>query len=177
MNDQLTQIQRILTCPECNCLYNKPIILPCGDRVCQNHLEGKSSIECNICLNEYQVIEFPVDKLLVQLLNLNTSGSIADSMNGSCIIGDQHKQAIVTFEHYELLIEKLERLLQDPYNHLYEVISQFRNKIDLNYERELISVNNYDKLLEQLTKFELERTKNISEINKNFNGQLNDFKR
>lgn len=177
MKDQLNQIEAILTCPECSCLFNMPVILPCGDRVCRCHLVNRSTIECNVCLSEYPVGDFPADNLLVRLIALNIPGTIAETKNGTVIKGDQHKKAMLAFEQYEVLIERLELLLQDPHNHLYEQVSQCRNRIDLDYERELISVASYDRLLAQLTKFEQERTDAIGELVESYLKKIDSFKR
>lgn len=177
MKDQLNQIEAILSCPECSCLFNMPVILPCGDRICRSHLVNRSMIECNVCLSEYSVVDFPADKLLMRLLAMNIPGTIAETINGTVIVGDQHKNAMLAFEQYEMLIERLELLVQDPHNHLYEQVSQCRNRIDLDFERELISVASYDRLLAQLTKFEQERTDTIGELIENYLKKLDNFKR
>jgi hypothetical protein len=49
-----------LTCSLCNKILHKPILLPCGDTICQEHLQEKKCLKdnlitCKICKQEFHV--------------------------------------------------------------------------------------------------------------------------
>ena len=170
MGDQLTEINDILTCQLCQSLFNIPVILPCGDRICQAHLENKPSITCQVCFESHQTNSgFPIDQLLLKLLDLNIQGNV--------FIGEHHKQANEIFEHYQQLILDFEQVLKDPHFHLYEVVSSFRNEIDLGREEEIFSSERCEQLLEEVDRFEVARKKGLTDMNDAYTNEIKSFRR
>ena len=72
-----------LACSVCKKIYTKPIVLPCGDTICQEHLKEKSVIkqnkfQCKVCSQEFNLNENQltrpnklVDNLLEKEMYLN----------------------------------------------------------------------------------------------------------
>lgn len=171
MSSQLNQIKNILTCTTCQNLFNCPIILPCGDRICQEHLHEKSTITCSVCCEIHPITavqKFPIDHLLTELQRL--------SLHEQVFIGYQHEKALEAFGKQKNAILELEKLTVDPYYYLYETVLKVRNEIDLKYELKLITRENYEQLLDELKRFEDER-KNSLEVDKIDLNFMENFKR
>ncbi len=168
MSEKLEQIEKILTCAYCHKIFACPVILPCGDRICQAHLQNKASLKCLVCFEEITRItpDLPVDKLLLDLIDLNLFSNV--------FIGADHKRAIEAFKKLEMLVCDSEKLIHDPYFHLYETISQVRNEIDM--KNELQGLENYVQLHAELDKFETERKDMLGFNNQFYLTELQTFK-
>jgi hypothetical protein len=60
MNQVATKWKLSLTCSNCAKIFNCPIELPCGDLVCQQHLNEKeivqkNKIKCLNCKKEFDI--------------------------------------------------------------------------------------------------------------------------
>ena len=133
-----------LICEYCQEVLDSPIILPCGDRICQKHLSGQESIKCFICSMVHQVDEasFPVDKILQKLIVLNIK------------CGQSHVKAKSAFERHQVLLFELENLIKDPFNYLYEYITSIRNTVCIEKELNRLNDLQFEKLLDILDSFE-----------------------
>ena len=136
-----------LICEHCHEVFDSPVILPCGDRLCQKHLSGQERITCLVCSMDHEVDEtrFPVDKLLQKLAILNIK------------CGQSHVKAKSTFERHQVLLYELENLIEDPFNYLYEYMAAIRNTVCIEKELNHLTDSQFDKLMDVLDSFEKNR--------------------
>ncbi len=155
MSEKLKKLKEILTCPYCQDIYSCPVILPCGDRICQAHLKINESIVCLVCFEKVDIKsnDLQVDKILTEIVCLNLFSNV--------ITGREHTRALETFNNLEMMICDFEKLIYDPYFYLYETIHQIKNEIDL--KNEIESLDNYEQLHAELDKFETERKQKLED--------------
>jgi hypothetical protein len=76
------QIADLLKCPKCNKRFDDARILPCGQTMCSDCIENLSNklsntMKCSLCQGTHQITKenngFPVNKLIMQLLDLHPS--------------------------------------------------------------------------------------------------------
>ena len=145
----MQSVHELLKCVHCHKVLKSPIVLPCGDRLCQEHLNGQKQITCLVCSVEYEVDEanpFPLDKLLQNL---------------TIEYGEMHAKAKGTFERHQVLLIEFENLIQDPFNYLYEYVAAIRNTVCLEKELDHLTDSQLDSLLNELDLFEEKRKINF----------------
>jgi hypothetical protein len=118
-----------IKCVNCSNVLDTPVILPCGDSICQKHtVEGKDPILCHSCEIEHPIPVkggFPLNKALKEVINTKAA---------SLDFGNEHKQAKESCQHFDELLIKIENFLKDPYEFSYEAISYFKNVVQLKGE-------------------------------------------
>jgi chromosome segregation ATPase len=123
-------INEQLTCKHCKEIFNEPVTLNCcGINICKRHIDELLSIDesntflCPFCDTESANQHFCINGL-IQTLVQNKLHKL--EMNSD------HK---VTFNSLKAEIEKLEAILKDPENIIYEEISELKRLVDLDRER------------------------------------------
>jgi hypothetical protein len=104
-----------LTCSLCNKILHRPILLPCGDTICQEHLHEKkclkeNRITCKICKQEFHVKN--------------------DDFKSNNLVAKQIEDEIYLTEHEKNLKQQVE----DSYQvilHLSEQLHEAKLSIDL----------------------------------------------
>ena len=113
-------IERNLTCKYCNKVYNEPITLPCGDSFCKQHINELLSIDdtntflCPFCNTESSNQNLAINKVIQ-----------------SFIINELHKFELdpniqVALNKFKSEIEKMEAILKNPENYIYEAINELK---------------------------------------------------
>jgi hypothetical protein len=122
----MNKISSIINCVNCRNVLSSPMILPCGHSVCKSHIDETSqSCECNQCGILHSEYRFYSNKALSDLI-----ASQFHSLN----FGETYKQAMESCDQLNESITKLDVLLKDPDNYIYEVFSELRRQVDLKYE-------------------------------------------
>ncbi len=136
----------ILTCKfkNCNRYYLKPVTLPCGFNLCEEHLmhfNYGERFDCEFCNETHEIPEFGFSNNsdLTRLLNLN-------------LHLNQKQQALSSLlEELSKLLKEIDLTIQDPDNFLFDYFYEIRNEIDKHRESiklkiDLISDDMIDKL-------------------------------
>ena len=118
-----------LTCKYCNEIYKDPITFACGDSICKHHVEELSRLNnsankfmCPICNEESSNSNFKVNKFMQKMVENEFHKFQIDS---------KYKDTLESFKNE---IQKLETVLKDPENLIYEEISELKRQVDLDRE-------------------------------------------
>ena len=119
-------------CKECNLFFESPICLPCGDTICQKHIES-DIYNCFICKKEHPRPEygFPLNNVVLKLMrqgsHLNeTKRMVVNSLNELKLVLKKHdsiKPNEIITDYYRNLKDKVEL-------HQQELIDQIKTKSD-----------------------------------------------
>ena len=136
----LTQLKSRFTCSRCSKYYKKPIVLPCGHSICNEHLDeaklNQTKIVCAFCRKDFDLTKHVfTPNLAVQiddesLLNENErslKSILIDGFKTFHKLDQEFKQAKLAFSNYELKC--------------HEHFQDMRRQIDLHRE-ESPKVNN-----------------------------------
>ena len=156
-------------CKFCLDIYEKPVILPCGNLLCSKHIDKflksktSQSILCYHCDRKHDINKqgLLVDERITQLIELKIH-----ELN----LGTSHREAIISCKNVESLISEHKLLNQNPNN----FIDTFFNKLkkEINIKRiEMIAMvdDSYRKSLKEIECFENE-CKNNPDKDKNILG-------
>ena len=143
-------INEQLTCKYCKEIYKEPLSLSCcGENICKCHIEELLSIDesnhffCPFCEVENANSNLCVNKLIQNLLNNQLHKFELES---------NYKE---TLNKFKKEIEKLESILKDPDNVIYEEIQELKRQIDLDRERSKVQIDELaDGFIKKLEKHE-----------------------
>jgi WD40 repeat protein len=124
----------IFICDECEKYFDKPILLPCGNSMCEHHVDiSKKSYNCKLCDQEHQIPEngFAINKRIHRMINVNWHLS-----------GKQKFAKKIYDEIASLLIDYELNQLVDPNNYIFEYFANIRKQIDLHYEFLIENIKN-----------------------------------
>jgi hypothetical protein len=154
-------IAKCLECDLCNLILEKPITLPCGNTLCQHHLEETDELKfsCMFCLEEHQVPKngFKISDRLSFMINFQIE------------LNPLKKQIKESFNKLKQSIQEYEDIHPDGF--LYDYFAEIFNKVDLHREELLKEINErYEEIIKQL-KDKQEKCKlnlkNVEKINLN----------
>lgn len=122
-------MNQILECKWCLLPLLEPIILPCGDSVCQLHVEDleKSDWRCMTCNGVHKLPDgdhFPINKALQSLLDI-TIGRSRSSV---------HTDAKECLSELELKQQQLTQALKEPDDFIFSLLNKYKNQVDLRRE-------------------------------------------
>jgi hypothetical protein len=155
---ELEKIKKFFKCKFCNETYSNPIVLSCGDKICEKDLdkiEHKSNenselqIKCPLCEDIMLLPEkkFPYDKSLKEL--------ILDIVDVDFDFSDDYLVVKDNLKYIDLMIKHLETLNEDPNNYTYEYFLNLKNKVDIEKEKCLLFINDhFSRLIEQIKEYE-----------------------
>jgi hypothetical protein len=178
-------------CKKCSKLLEKPILLPCGNAICEKHQlevgENSKAIYCSICDLDHEI---PAKGGFSRILALE---KLIEKNINSIELGDEYKSTNERIKKFSEVFEKFEKLKTDPELIIHEKIDRIKANIDLRRE-ELKSKIDQEALalINNLDEFEVDCKANIASINadtktdEKLNGwkgdlnrwreQMNDFK-
>ena len=118
------------TCKYCNNIYSEPVSLNCCKKnICKCHIEELLSIDesstflCPFCNVENANLNLSVNQAIQSLLGIQPYTFEIDS---------NYK---LTLDRFKVEIKKLELLIKDPENYIYEKINELKWHADLDRER------------------------------------------
>lgn len=143
-------INEQLTCKYCNEIYNEPVTLSCcGDNICRRHINELLSTDhtnkfcCPFCNTENTNQNLYVNKLIQRLVENELHKLKLDS---------SYK---LTLNRLKEEIEKMETILRDPENLIYEEINELKRQLDLDREKLKIQIDLLaDEMFQQLESYE-----------------------
>jgi hypothetical protein len=130
-----------LTCSLCNKILHKPILLPCGDTICQEHLNEKkclkdNRITCKICKQEFHVKndDFKSNKL------------VAKQIEDEIYLTENEKTLKQQVEDsYQVILDLSEQLHETKLSidlKCFEHFQEIRRLIDLHREESMLNNQN-----------------------------------
>jgi hypothetical protein len=134
LNDQEYSVY---VCPLKNCqkYLEKPIVLPCGHSICQQHVDHVkphlNTFDCSLCEQKHPIPEkgFTLNLAISKGLFLNKH------------LNAEHKEAMNAFQEVESLIEGFKKSdLASPDTFIFEQFFIWRNQIDLHREKMIESI-------------------------------------
>ncbi len=124
-------------CKICSNILEKPIVLPCGQTVCQSHSVEISSINFIFCskLHPMQENGFPLNQMVQCMLenNLHTLKINSNKLN-------QSKKKI---EDLNNCFREIELLNKDPEYYIYDYFNELKRQVDLKREFLIETVQNH----------------------------------
>ena len=120
--------------------FEHPVILPCGESLCQKHLEEVNQIfTCYFCNEEHQIREdgYKINKTINMLMNIFLE------------IDPLRKEVYATFDKLNKLIGDYEKI--DPESYIFDNLREVINKVDLHREELIKEINEkYDEIIKRL---------------------------
>lgn len=116
-------IFKTIRCIECKCILSSPVVLPCGNSVCQKHVPSsleQSSFECHICGHMHEI-------------PANNKG-FAPNIAISHLLDQYSDEYKLTFGWCELLssiLAKFESLIDHPESYINATIGDLKSRIRL----------------------------------------------
>jgi hypothetical protein len=161
----IVRLKSSLTCSYCSKIYKDQVELPCGDLVCQEHLNEKNviqtkKIKCSTCKQEFQV----------QNNDFKSNKSIKKQLDNHIYLNDEEislKQKIeesfkTFFQIYDEFKSSLSKLDLD--SDWYEYFLEVRRQIDLHRENLIVKIDDiYIGMIAKVEEFEKSCLKSIKE--------------
>lgn len=152
INDDLDEL---LVCKICQKYFQDPVLLPCGENICKEHVVlNKSPDEkeakiynymCQLCKSNHQTLEagFCLNTGMIKLLKLNYH------LDENALA--QHKLV----EELDSVVKALRLICKAPNYFISEYASEIRNRIDVRREELLLRVHSVsNRMLNELKEFE-----------------------
>ena len=108
-----TTANNIFTCKVCNKYLKNPVVLPCGETICNEHVDLKAAenesnyfiYKCQICNVDHKAFEegFSSSKALIGLLSFNNH------------LDDKSKEIHKSIDEFDEVIKELSLLSKDPW--------------------------------------------------------------
>jgi hypothetical protein len=176
----MEELFNTIKCGNCKNVLDSPVILPCGDSICQKHtVESKEPILCYTC-----GIEHPIPAKGGFLPNKGLQGMI-NTKRAFLDFGDEHKQAKESCQHFDELLTKIDHLLKDPYNFTYEAIEYLKTVVQLKGEEMILkTTEKMNRIISKLEEYKVDckdgfsqnqyvvKSENFVEQNKNARKEL-----
>ena len=109
-----------IKCKICSKVLEKPVLLPCGNVMCEKHQQGEmKSIYCKVCDLDHEI---PPNGAFIRILLLDKL--IENNL------GDEYNSAKYKLERFSDLIEKFENLNDQPECIIHNKISELKAEID-----------------------------------------------
>jgi hypothetical protein len=160
----LSVITNLITCKLCKEIFDRPVILPCGDTICSKHEElykQADTSKCELCARVHKLNEsehFPANKVAQSL--------IANEIN-KLDFGEDHKKARELINELNELKSNYDNTKNSVEDLIFEKFHEMRRKVDLIREEIIQKVNDCsDKILSDIKTYEKECKANLSELDK-----------
>ena len=159
-----------LVCQVCSKYYLNPIILPCGNNICEEHVEKKlksnsSKIyKCDICFKEHETSEngYIINRILINMMNDNIH------------LSEESKQKKTLIEELNNVKKDIDSITKDPEGFIYTYFAKETNKIDLKRETLIEKINDIsEEMIETIKQLEKDCKLNLDEKKKHV--ELIDF--
>ena len=131
----MLKLKSQLTCSYCSKIFKDPILLPCEDSICREHLSDRdvrkeNKLKCKQCNDEFRVkdIAFKSNEALTQLIE--NQSHLSDEETD---LKHQLEVSIrIFFEFYDEFIRNKSILESNVYNHFQEIrfqVDQHREEL------------------------------------------------
>jgi hypothetical protein len=166
----MDSLKSILNCKICNKLFKGvPLVVSCcGATICSDHIQYKTIellnksqtirvFECQLCKCSHNMKNkrFSINKVVEQMLEIDF-----DKLS----LGEIYEKANEEYNNLQSSFEKINNLINDPRNFIYEHVYELKRKIDLRREKLKIKIDSIcNEMIEKLDIFQKECYEN-SEI-------------
>jgi WD40 repeat protein len=163
-------MEETFSCEVCKKYYELPVMLPCGNSICLEHVLDGSVYKCKLCFEDHAIPEngLELNKSLQKVLNLNLH------------LNQQQKEVREALRLFEQIIDEFYSATNDSQKYLFDYIVDLKDKIDVEREKlmrdnkldMLARINDYD----EKCKRNLINLKNVNESNKSkYENLIQDF--
>lgn len=147
-----------ITCVDCRKILDKPILLPCGQLVCLQHVENLpvESYDCKSCDLEHKKddIKLYINKTVESLVKANLE---------KIDMGAEYNEAYECCGQLDKLIKQFEALRKDPGFFINEIVCKFKNQTEiLREELKLMIDTKANKIIDELEEYERECKSKLS---------------
>jgi cell fate (sporulation/competence/biofilm development) regulator YmcA (YheA/YmcA/DUF963 family) len=148
-----------LKCSECKFTLESPVILPCGDSICQSHVKQETQeFHCLVCdlIHPIPNAGFPPNKNLAILINEKI-----DKLK----FNPQYESAFDSFKCVEKLVDEMKLFQKDPYHIINKAIGELKNEVDIiKHEFNLAIENKASEIIGELEKYQQECRCNLDSV-------------
>lgn len=122
-------INEALKCSKCKHVLSEPVALPCGELICDKHVNKKiTHFYCLECDLDHPFL-YPGGFFRVKALEKILSTKI-----DKCDFSGEYSRAYKSCKNLEQALFEFDKFRSDPYNHIYEAIIEIRNEVELKRE-------------------------------------------
>ena len=166
---QVEKIKRALDCDLCNKVLVDPITIPCGNTICQLHVDEllekrvkrKKTFFCELCKEEHVV---PADGFA---LNKKMKLQLEIKLNELKLDYGIYKSCKETLKEFKETIAKLESIYEDPANYIFEYFERTKREVDLRRKTLKAEIDDYStEVLELIESTKLNLIRTSKEVNK-----------
>jgi uncharacterized protein YlxP (DUF503 family) len=166
----MEHLTKILNCEYCNKLLNgSPVVLSCCDAtICSEHIQFKEvkvndtkTIQvyvCELCQCSHNMKNkrFVINKIVEIMLQMEL-----DKIS----LGDGYIKVSKEIENLDSSLNKLNCLIQDPKNYIYEYVSNIKRDVDLRKEKLKEKIDQIcAEMIQKMDKYQQECYKNIESL-------------
>lgn len=121
-------IRSVIKCSYCTRTLEKPVVLPCGELICEKHMNDEKSIQCSSCDQVHELTEklYPV-KAMEKLLEVHL-----DKLD----LGPEYQKAYRSCLDLEISLAEFDQLCNDAELFIDRAINPLRNSV-INKAQEL----------------------------------------
>jgi hypothetical protein len=145
----MEEIHISLKCTECKCILEKPVVLPCGDCICQRHVKQDSNeYTCLVC-----DIIHPVPR--GGFCPVNALERLIKAKFHTMKFPPEYESTLKSLRDFEKLLDQLEVFKKDPYYSIYASIADLKSETDLLREEFKLRIDEQaDGIIQELNKYE-----------------------
>ena len=144
---KIDQIKSMFNCKICSDLLLDPITIPCGDTVCNSHLNDhilKQTFECQCCKKKHSVPNegFVINKFIQNQLKMQLNSMDVNQVFEECKdeIESAHKS-----------VDQINKMEQDSQSYIYNYFEDIKRQIDLRREVLKEDIDKYsDKVIQSI---------------------------
>lgn len=145
-------VMSAITCVDCQKILDNPILLPCGQSVCLQHVENlpSKSYDCKSCGLEHKSedIKLYVNKAVENLIKAHLE---------KIDLGADYNEACQSCDQLDELVKQFEELRKDPTLFINDTVSKLKSQADiLREELKLMIDAKANKLIDELDEYERE---------------------
>jgi WD40 repeat protein len=159
-------MEETFSCEICKKYYELPVMLPCGNSICLEHVLDLRVYKCKLCFEDHIIPPngLELNKSLQKVLNLNLH------------LNQQQKEVRDSLRLFEQTIDDFYSATNDSQKYLFDYIVDLKDKIDAERDKlirenkleMLVRINDYD----EKCKRNLLNLKTVNESNKSKYEQL-----
>ena len=149
---KLDDFKKVFICnsKSCNKYMEKPVTLPCGFTVCQEHIKSNDdrsekenySFKCQVCNNEHTVSK-----------DLAINQSVSELMENDIHLSQEQKELKANITNIEAIL--FDHLKNCPEVYIHDYFSNLRNQIDLHREKSIQTIHKRsDEMIKELNETE-----------------------